>query len=106
MKVFKLDNDDFTQACRELAAANDDSAEAAKRKKAATEMIWRILGEERGVKRDDLKIGDKIYIDKLLLIEGKKQNRFDQARFKLDHAEEYQEYSGEALVVSLTPEVD
>jgi len=105
MKLLKIEDDDLTQACRDLRAANDAAAEAEKKRKAAKEMIKRKLWELREVNLSLLPIGEKIYVDKTLLIEVAKQNRFDSSQFEIDHPEDYAGYCKDFPVVKMKPEV-
>jgi len=105
MKLLKIDDDDLTQACRDLQAANDAAAEADKKQKAAKEIIKRRLWELRELNLSLLPVGEKVYVDKILLIEIAKQNRFDSSQFKLDSPAQYDRYCKEFSVVKMKPEV-
>jgi hypothetical protein len=105
MKTLKIDDSDLTQACRDLRAANDAAADAAKRQQAAKDMIKRRLLELRDVSLEGLPIGEKIYVDKLLLIEIAKQTRFDQQQFRLDRPDEFDAYLKDFSMVKFKPEV-
>ncbi|HEY1235910.1 MAG TPA: hypothetical protein VGH22_21200 [Candidatus Binatia bacterium] len=105
MKLLKIDDSDLTQACQDLRAANDAATEADKKQKAAKDMIRRRLYELRELNLEILPIGEKVYVDKLLLIEVAKQNRFDTSQYKLDCPEQYQSYCKEFAVVKMKPEV-
>jgi hypothetical protein len=105
MKVLKIDDSDLTQACRDLRTANEAAADAAKCQQAAKDMIRRRLWELRELQLETLPIGEKVYVDKLLLIEIAKQTRFDQQQFRLDRPDEFDAYMKDFPIVKFKPEL-
>lgn|SRR5262249_28682070 len=92
MKVLKIEDDQLKQACQNLKEANSALARANKTASGAKEIICRRLYELREVNLEILPIGAIVSVEKLLLIEIGKQNRFDEKQFELDDAETYAKY--------------
>ena len=103
MKVLKIDDDDLTQACKNLKEANAILASANKTAQGAKATINQKLKELRNVDIKALPIGEIVSIEKLLLIEVAKQNRFNEAQFMLDQAELFQEYKKDFPMVKYKP---
>jgi len=103
MKVLKIDDDDLTQACENLKAANAALASANKTAKGAKATISQKLKELRDVDIGALPIGELVSIDKLLLIEIGKQHRFDERQYSLDRPDEFEAYQKDFPVVKYKP---
>ena len=92
MKVLKIEDDQLKQACQNLKEANEALGRANKTAKGAKAIIEKKLYELRELNLETVPIGEIVTVEKLLLIEIGKQNRFDDEQFELDHPELYQSY--------------
>lgn len=103
MKQFKIDDDDLTQACISLREGNRQLAEGKKSVDGAKKIIAHRLKELRDIDLAALPIGEIVSVDKLLLIEIDKQNRFDEARFRLAEPAVYETFKKEFPMVKYKP---
>jgi hypothetical protein len=99
MKTLKIDDEELSQACRNLKDANAALSRATQSAKAAKQLIRQRLIDLRDVDIGALEIGELVQVERLLLIEIAKQSRFDEARFQLDQAELYQSYKKDFPVI-------
>ena len=92
MKSFKIEDDQLKQACHSLKEANAQLSSATKTASGAKKIIQQRLYELREINLEVLPIGEIVSVEKLLLIEIGKQNRFDESQFEIDDPETYAKY--------------
>lgn len=92
MKTVKIDDAELKQAIVNLRVANSVLATAKKNADNAKETITNKLRTLRDINLETLAIGDLVCVDKLLIVEIGKQNRFDEANFQLQHPTLHAQY--------------